>query len=80
MQVDRKRAAQTEASVAMEEDTKMPAPKEQDDEVKQLLAKVSKEAEQRGLFGGASGWADRSEAGGTRVSRVPDTRTSCSKM
>ena len=40
--MERKRAAQTEACVAMEEDTKIPAPKEQDDEVKQLLAKVSK--------------------------------------
>ena len=52
MQVERKRAAQTEARVAMEEDTKMPAPKEQDDEVKQLLAKVSKEAEQRAYLAG----------------------------
>ena len=52
MQVERKRAAQTEACVAMEEDTKMPAPKEQDDEVTQLLAKVSKEAEQRAYLAG----------------------------
>ena len=52
MQMERKRAAQTEACVAMEEDTKMPASKEQDDEVKQLLAKVSKEAEQRAYLAG----------------------------
>ena len=52
MQMERKRAAQTEACVAMEEDTKMPASKEQDDEVKQLLAKVSKEAEQRAYLSG----------------------------
>ena len=42
MQMERKRAAQTEACVAME----------QDDEVKQLLAKVSKEAEQRAYLAG----------------------------
>ena len=52
MQMERKRAAQTEAWEAMEEDTKMPASKEQDDEVKQLLAKVSKEAEQRAYLAG----------------------------
>ena len=46
MQMERKRAAQTEA------DTKVPASKEQDDEVKQLLAKVSKEAEQRAYLAG----------------------------
>ena len=51
MQMERKRAAQTEC-VAMEEDTKMPVSKEQDDEVKQLLAKVSKEAEQRAYLAG----------------------------
>ena len=47
MQLERKRAAETETCVPMEEDTKMPTSKEHDDEVKQLLAKVSKEAEQR---------------------------------
>ena len=52
MQMERKRAAQTEASVAMEEDAKMPVSKEQDDEVKQLLAKVSMEAEQRAYLAG----------------------------
>ena len=52
MQMERKRAAQTEACVAMEEDTKVPASKEQDDEVKQLLAKVSKESEQRAYLAG----------------------------
>ena len=36
----------------MEEDTKVLASKEQDDEVKQLLAKVSKEAEQRAYLAG----------------------------
>ena len=51
MQMERKRAAQTEC-VAMEEDTKMPVSKEQEDEVKQLLAKVSKEAEQRAYLAG----------------------------
>ena len=47
MQIERKRAAETETCVPMEEDTKTPTSVEQDDEVKQLLAKVSKEAEQR---------------------------------
>ena len=48
MQIERQRAAETETCVPMEEDTKTsPTSKEQDDEVKQLLAKVSKEAEQR---------------------------------
>ena len=52
MQMERKWAAHTEACVAMEEDTMMPASKEQDYEVKQLLAKVSKEAEQRAYLAG----------------------------
>ena len=43
MQLERKRAAETETCVAMEEDTKTPTSKEQDDEVKQLLANVPKE-------------------------------------
>ena len=73
MQMERKRAAQTEACVAMEEDTKVPASKEEDDEVKQLLAKVSKEAEQRAYLAGPA--AERkTRSRRTRVSRVPDTR------
>ena len=47
MQIERKRAAETETCVPMEEDTKTANSTEQDDEVKQLLAKVSEEAEQR---------------------------------
>ena len=47
MQIERKRAADTETCVRLEEDTRTPTSTEQDDEVKQLLAKVSKEAEQR---------------------------------
>ena len=41
MQIERKRAAETETCVPMEEDTKTANSTEQDDEVKQLLAKVS---------------------------------------
>ena len=47
MQIERKRAAETGTCVPMEEDTKTPTSMEQDDEVEQLLAKMSKEAEQR---------------------------------
>ena len=72
MQMERKRAAQTEC-VAMEEDTKMPVSKEQEDEVKQLLAKVSKEAEQRVIWQGQQ-LSQKIRSLRTRVSRVPDTR------
>ena len=47
MQIERKRAAEMETCVPMEEDTKTPTTMEQDAEVKQLLAKVAKEAEKR---------------------------------
>ena len=53
VQIERQRAAETETCMPMEEDTKTPTSKEQDDKVKQLLAKVSKEAEQRALPGEA---------------------------
>ena len=42
MQIERKRAAETETCVPTEEHRKTPTSKEQDDEVKQVLAKVSK--------------------------------------
>ena len=42
MQIERKRAAETETCMPTEEDRKTHTSKEQDDEVKQLLAKVSK--------------------------------------
>ena len=47
MQIERKRTVGTEACLLMEEDTKTPTSMEEDDEVKQLLVKVSKEAEKR---------------------------------
>ena len=47
MQTERKRAAETETCVHVEEDTKTPATMEQDVEVKQLVAGVAKEAEKR---------------------------------
>ena len=47
MQMERKRTAEMEACVPMEEDTKTHTSMEEDDEVKQLLVKVSKEAEKR---------------------------------
>ena len=51
MQIERKRAAEVETCVPMEEDTKTPTTVEQDAEVKQLLAKVAKEAEKRAYLG-----------------------------
>ena len=48
VQIERKRAAEVETCcVPMEEDTKTPTTMEQDAEVKQLLARVAKEAEKR---------------------------------
>ena len=47
MQIERKRAGEMETCVPMEEDTKTPTTVEQDAEVKQLLARVAKEAEKR---------------------------------
>ena len=47
MQMERTRAAEMETCMPVEEDTKTHTTVEQDAEVKQLLAKVSKEAEQR---------------------------------
>ena len=49
-QIERKRAAQTETCVPMEEDTKTPTTVEQDAEVKHLLARVAKEAEKRAFL------------------------------
>ena len=76
MQIKRKRAAETETSVPMEEDTKTANSTEQDDEVKQLLAKVSEEAEQRAYLArpGAEPKEPKPRDKGT------DTRKSCSRM
>ena len=55
VQMERKRTAETEAFVPMEEDTKTPTSMEEDDEVTHLLVKVSKEAGKRAYLARSRG-------------------------
>ena len=74
MQIERKRAAETEVCVPMEEDTKTPTSMEEDNEVKQLLVKVSKEAEKGATLPDQEQSSRKIRNLRTRVSRFPDTR------